>query len=80
LLATAPGFGAYLPRFREEDFRLRIPKLIETDKTLTQISTDAVTGADIRAGRVNVAERTELTNERTSVILKAALAAIHEAE
>jgi hypothetical protein len=80
-LATAPGFGIHvLLHLREEDVRTQIAELIEADETLTTIAADAVTGADIRASCLRIAERTNLTEERGAAVFNAALGAIREAE
>ena len=80
-LATAPGFGVHvLLRLVEAKVRAQIAQIIETDETLTPIAAGAVTDADIRAGCLVVAERTNLAEEQDAAVFKAALAAIHEAE
>ena len=80
-LATAPGFGVHvLLRLHEAKVRAQIAQIIETDETLTPIAAGAVTNADIRAGCLVVAERTNLAEEQDAAVFKAALAAIHEAE
>ncbi len=80
-LATAPGFGVHvLQRLHEAKVRARIAQIIETDATLTPVAAGAVTDADIRAGCLFVAERTNLAEEQGSAVFKAALAAIREAE
>ena len=80
-LATAPGLGVHvLLRLHEAKVRAQIAQIIETDQTLTPIAAGAVTDADIRAGCIIVAERTNLAEEQDAAVFKAALAAIHEAE
>lgn len=80
-LATAPGFGVHvLLRLHEENVRAQIPQIIEADETLTPIAAGAVTDADLRAGCLVVAERTDLAEEQDSAVFKAALAAIRQAE
>jgi len=80
-LATTPGFGVHvLLRLHEENVRAQIPQIIEADETLTPIAGGAVTDADIRAGCLVVAERTDLSGEQDSAVFKAALAAIRQAE
>jgi hypothetical protein len=80
-LAAAPRFGVHvLLRLHEQQVRQTIPHLIEADETLTSIVADAVTEDDIRAACIHVAERMELKEEGDSVVFKAALAAIREAE
>ena len=66
--------------FTEAKVRAQIAQIIETDETLTPIAAGAVTDADIRAGCLVVAERTNLAEEQDAAVFKAALAAIHEAE
>lgn len=80
-LAIAPGFGVHvLLRLHEENVRAQILQIIEADETLTPIAAGAVTDADIRAGCLVVAERTDLAEEQDSAVFKAALAAIRQAE
>jgi hypothetical protein len=80
-LAAAPGFGVHvLLRLVEAKVRAQIAQIIEADETLTPIAADAVTDADIRAGCLVVAERTNLAEEQDAAVFKAALSAIHEAE
>jgi hypothetical protein len=80
-LATPPGLGVHvLLRLHEAKIRAQIAQIIETDETLTPIAAGAVTDADIRAGCLVVAERTNLAEEQDAAVFKAALAAIHEAE
>jgi len=64
----------------ETSVRSEIGHLIETDGTLTTLTTDAVTDADIRAACRAVAEHTDLSEEQGSAVFRAALAAIREAE
>ncbi len=79
-LMAAPGFGAHvLVHLEEKSVRAQIAQLIEADETLT-LAVNEVSDADIRAGCIIVAERTELTEEKDSAVFKAALAAIREAE
>jgi hypothetical protein len=68
-----------LLRLREKDVRDQIPHVLEADETLAKITDDAVTDADIRTACLDVAERTDLSEEQGSAIFHAALAAIHEA-
>ena len=68
-----------LLRLRENEVRHQIPQILEADETLAKITADAVTDADIRAGCLLVAERTDLSEEQGSAIFHAALAAIREA-
>ena len=69
-----------LLRIREDAVRRQIDQAIEADPTLTRLTADAVTDADIRAGCLVVAERTNLAEEQDAAVFKAALSAIHEAE
>jgi hypothetical protein len=80
-LGTAPGLGVHvLLRLHEAKVRAQIAQIIEADETLTPIAAGAVTDADIRAGCLVVAERTNLAEEQDAAVFKAALSAIHEAE
>jgi hypothetical protein len=80
-LGTAPGLGVHvLLRLVEAKVRAQIAQIIEADETLTPIAAGAVTDVDIRAGCIIVAERSNLAEEHGSAVLKAALAAIREAE
>ena len=54
--------------------------MIETDETVTALTADAVTDADIHAACRAVVEHTDLSEERGAAVFRAALAAIHEAE
>jgi hypothetical protein len=53
--------------------------VIEADETLTMLTVEAVTDADIRACCA-VVEHTDLSEERGAAVFRAALAAIREAE
>jgi hypothetical protein len=76
-LGTAPGFGIHiLLRLEEKEVREAIPGIIETDPNLTALSAEAITDNDIREGCLVVAERADMTEERGSVVFRAALAAI----
>ena len=80
-LAAAPGFGVHvLLRLHEQQVRQMIPRVIETDETLTPIAADTVTDDDIRTACIKVAERMDLKEEGGSAVFEAALAAIREAE
>lgn len=80
-LMAAPGFGVHvLLRLHEAKVRAQIAQIIEADETLTPIAAGAVTDANIRAGCISVAERTDLTEQQDSAVFNAALAAIREAE
>jgi hypothetical protein len=54
--------------------------VIETDETLTKLTIDAVTDADIHAACCAVVEHTDLSEQRDAAVFRAALAAIREAE
>ena len=54
--------------------------MIATDETLTGLTADAVTDADIHAACCAVVEQTELWEERGAAVFRAALAAIREAQ
>lgn len=69
-----------LLRLDEAAVRAEIPILIEADESLTTLSPDAVTGSDIRAACLTVAERADLSERRNAAVFRAALAAIREAE
>jgi hypothetical protein len=64
----------------ETSVRSKIGNLIETDETLTTLTADAVTDADIRAACRAVTEHTDLSEERGAAVFRAALAAMREAE
>jgi hypothetical protein len=69
-----------LLRLDETSVRSEIGNLIETDETLTTLTVDAVTDADIRTACRAVAEHTDLSEERGGAVFRAALAAIRQAE
>jgi hypothetical protein len=75
---SEPGVHVLL-RLRENEVRDQITRVLEADETLAKITADAVTDADIRAGCLLVAERTDLSEEQGSAVFHAALAAIGEA-
>ena len=80
-MADAGNGGSHvLLRLDGAAVRAEIPILIEADETLTALSPDAVTGSDIRAACLTVAERADLSEERSAAVFRAALAAIREAE
>jgi hypothetical protein len=60
--------------------RTEIAELMATDETLTGLTTDAVTDADIHAACCAVVECTDLSEERGAAVFHAALAAIREAK
>ena len=69
-----------LLRLDESAVRAEITELIATDETVTGLTADAVTGADIHAACCAVAECTDLSEERGAAVFRAGLAAIREAE
>jgi hypothetical protein len=69
-----------LLRLDETSVRSEISNLIETDETLTTLTADAVTDADIRSACRAVVEHTDLSEERGGAVFRAALVAIREAE
>ena len=66
--------------FDEPSVRAEIAQVIETDETVTALTADAVTDADIHAACCTVVEQTDLSEERDAAVFRAALAAIREAE
>jgi hypothetical protein len=79
---TAPTLtrSHVLLRLDEASVRSEIVDLIETDETLTMLTVDAVTEADIHTACCAVVEHTDLSEERGAAVFRAALAAIREAE
>ncbi|HLK80435.1 MAG TPA: hypothetical protein VKT99_02925 [Xanthobacteraceae bacterium] len=69
-----------LLRLDESAVRAEIAEVIATDETLTGLTADAVTEADIHAACCTVIEHTDLSEERSAAVFRAALAAIREAE
>ena len=69
-----------LLRLDESAVRAEIAELIATDETLTGVTADAVTDADIHAACRAVVESTDVSEERGAAAFRAALAAIREAE
>ena len=69
-----------LLRLDESAVRAEIAELIATDETLTGVTADAVTDADIHAACRAVVECTDLSEERGAAAFRAALAAIRETE
>ena len=79
-LGTAPGFGVHiLLRLEEKEVREAIPGVIETDSNLTKLLPEAITDDDIREGCLMVTARTDMTEERGSVVFRSAMAAIRVA-
>jgi hypothetical protein len=62
------------------EIRSEIAHVIDTDETLTELTIDAVTDADIHVACCAVVEHTELSEEHDAAVFRAALAAIREAE
>jgi hypothetical protein len=69
-----------LLRLDEPAVRAEIAELIATDETLTGLTADAVTDADIHAACCVVVECTDLSEERGAAVFRAALAAIRQAQ
>jgi hypothetical protein len=69
-----------LLRLDESAVRAEIAELIATYETLTGVTADAVTDADIHAACRAVVESTNLSEERGAAVFRAALVAIREAE
>ncbi len=78
--ATDAGRSHVLLRLDESSVRAQIAEVIETDETVTALTVDAVTDADIHAACSAVVELTDLSEERGAAVFRAALAAIREAE
>jgi hypothetical protein len=69
-----------LLRLDESSVRAEIAEVIATNETVTGLTADAVTDADIHAACCAVVEQTDLSEERGAAVFGAALAAICEAE
>ena len=69
-----------LLRLDESAVKAEIAEVIATDETVTDLTADAVTDADIHAACCAVVECTDLSEERGAAVFRAALAAIREAE
>lgn len=69
-----------LLRLDESSVRAEIAEVIATNETMTGLTADAVTDADIHAACCAVVEQTHLSEERGAAVFRAALAAIREAE
>ena len=69
-----------LLRLDETSARTEIAHVIETDETLTKLTIDAVTDADIHVACCAVVEHADLSEEHDAAVFRAALAAIREAE
>jgi hypothetical protein len=67
-----------LLRFDESAVRAEIAGVIATDETLTSLTADDVTDADIAA--CCAVEQADLSEERSAAVFRAVLKAIREAE
>jgi hypothetical protein len=77
---SSPSRSHVLLRLDETSVRNEIACVIEADETVTALTADAVTNADIHAACRAAVELTDLSEEHGSVVFRAALAAIREAE
>ena len=75
-----PARSHVLLRLDESSVRAEIAEVIATGETVTWLTVDAVTDADIHAACCAVVEQTDLSEERGAAVFRAALAAIREAE
>jgi hypothetical protein len=75
-----PARSHVLLRLDESAVRAEIAEVIATDETMTGLTADAVTDADIHAACCAVVEQTDLWEERGAAVFRAALAAIREAK
>ena len=75
-----PARSHVLLRLDESAVRAEIAEVITTDDTLTGLTADAVTDADIHAACCAVVEQTDLSEERGAAVFRAALAALREAQ
>jgi len=75
-----PARSHVLFRLDESAVRADIAEVIATDETVTGLTADAVTDADIHAACCAVVEQTDLWEELGAAMFRAALAAIREAE
>jgi hypothetical protein len=75
-----PARSHVLLRLDESAVRAEIVEVIATDETMTGLTADAVTDADIHAACCAVVEQTDLWEERGAAVFRAALAAIREAK
>jgi hypothetical protein len=69
-----------LLRLDEASIRREIVDVIEADETLTTLTADAITDADIHVACCAVVACAEFSEERGAAVFRAALAAIREAE
>jgi len=78
---SGPGNGEHiLLRIREDAVREHIGQAIEADPTLTRMTIEMISTADIHAACLAVVERSDLSEERGAAEFRAALAAIRRAE
>ena len=78
---NAAGSGEHvLLRIREDAVREHIGQAIEADPTLTRMTIEMISTADIHAACLAVVERSDLSEERGAAEFRAALAAIRRAE
>jgi hypothetical protein len=75
-----PARSHVLLRLDESAVRAEIAEVLGTDETVTGLTADAVTDADIHAACCAVVEQTDLSEERGAAVFRAALAAIREAQ
>jgi hypothetical protein len=75
-----PARSQVLLRLDESSVRAEVAEVIATDETLTGLTADVVTDADIHAACCAVVEQTDLSEELGAAVFRAALAAIREAE
>jgi hypothetical protein len=75
-----PDRSHVLLRLDESAVRAEIAEVIATDETMTGLTADAVTNADIHAACCAVVEQTDLSEEQGAAVFRAALVAIREAE
>jgi len=85
LLAEREGDAAndgvhVLLRIREDAIREQIGQAIEADSSLTRLTAEAVSDADIHDACLAVVERSDLSEEQGAAEFRAALAAIRQAE
>ena len=75
-----PARSHVLLRLDESSVRAEIAEVIATDETVTGLTADAVTDADIHAACCAVVEQTDLSEELGAARFRAALVVIREAE
>lgn len=75
------GDGTHvLLRIRENFIREQIGQVIEADPSLTRLTTEAISAADIHAACLTVVEHNDLSEEQGAAEFRAVLAAIRLAE